>query len=224
MTPLVTPLVTPKTYREPDADPLAVFHSLVKGANLAGFSNEKVGCSEDTRRCSADTDSLFSREKKKRSGSHPISHNVDTCNNTWYKFAENDTCNGGCQEDTCKTSVSDTLVSEDGLLLIDDKSFPNDDTLDDDDGSLVSLNDWDDEEHGVIFCEESVGEFLPVEDFVSDLHHGDVSLESCKHGDRPARESKIWKFLGLLFVLLLARIGYNAWILVQLHASGSHGN
>lgn len=233
-TPLVSPLVSPGTYSKQDTDPLAVFHTIVKGAKLDGFSQKRKR--EEVRRSSSNTNSYGGCDIGKRgcdiekmgcdigkrgSLNHHVSQYEDTDSYTWYQFVEGVTSNGCHHEDTCKTSISDTLVGENELSLLDDKSFPNDDTLDDDeDDSLFSLDDWDDGEDDVIFCEESVAEFLPVEDLVSDLYHGDGSVGPCHHGDRPASDSRVWKFIGLVFVLLLARIGYNAWILVQLHASG----
>ena len=140
------------------------------------------------------------------------------------------------------SQCSNTLV-DDELQLVNDGSLDNDDTIDDDD-SLISIDtnfitdsfsfgaDWDEEDEveDLIFCEESLGNLLPVEDRASRSllqgailgcqHHGDTL--SC-HGDEgdDSAHGKVWGLLGVLFVFLLARVGYQAWLLAQLHASGS---
>ena len=151
-------------------------------------------------------------------------------NNANCDFVNNGTviCNNTGPNDNADDTTCNTLVDDDSFNLVDDTSFVNDDTLDDD--SLIDMlfvdscsfgGDWDDEDS--IFCEETLSDLLPVEDdgtrSYDEVMFGVPQLAlGQQEGD--SGNAKVKGLLGVLFMFLLARVGYQAWVLAQLHASG----
>ncbi|XP_063683066.1 stromal interaction molecule 1-like isoform X2 [Bolinopsis microptera] len=195
--------IIPEICLQPDTDPLKMFQGLV---DCSKYPNTNVARFDEAGR-------------------------GQSCNNANCDFVNNVTviCNNTGPNDNADDITCNTLVDDESLNLVDDTSFVNDDTLDDD--SLIDMffvdscsfgGDWDDEDEDSIFCEETLADLLPVEDdgtrSYNEVMFGVPQLAlGQQEGD--SGNAKVKGLLGVLFMFLLARVCYQAWVLAQLHAS-----